>query len=364
VQVLIELDRMEDAVELLTQARREVNSPELHVLAERVEEGEEVSWNFLTDPGQGMAESYLTLAALLAGETTPAFALLNARAAQALRPDLVDAVILTAEILAEQDQYALAAEVLATVPATHPAFHAAEIERAEALLADGHEEAAVEVLESLARSHPDIQQVHAALGDTFRRLERFSESASAYDAAIALDETPGERWDWYLYYVRGIAYERTDRFDLAEPDFRRALELNPDHPLVLNYLGYSLVEERKNFDEALDMIERAVAARPDDGYITDSLGWVLYRLGRFEEAVEPMERAVQLEPLDPIINDHLGDVLWMVGRKREAEFQWKRALSLEPEPEEAERIRRKLEEGLDVVLEEEGGVGARASASE
>ena len=133
-----------------------------------------------------------------------------------------------------------------------------------------------------------------------------------------------------------------------------ALELNPDQPNVLNYLGYSLVEQRRNFDEALGMIERAVEGRPDSGYIVDSLGWVLYRLGRFEEAVEPMERAVELAPIDPIITDHLGDVYWAVGRKREAEFQWLRALSFDPEEDEADRIRRKLEVGLDVVLEEEG----------
>ncbi len=132
--------------------------------------------------------------------------------------------------------------------------------------------------------------------------------------------------------------------------------MNPENPNVLNYLGYGLVEQRIKLDEALDMIERAVAARPDDGYITDSLAWVLYRLGRYEEAVEPMERAVMLTPLDPLINDHLGDVLWAVGRKREAQFQWRRALSLDP-TEQEDRIRRKIDVGLDVVLEEEGGVG-------
>ena len=133
--------------------------------------------------------------------------------------------------------------------------------------------------------------------------------------------------------------------------------LNPDQPNVLNNLGYSLVEQRRNLDEALDMIERAVEGRPDSGYIVDSLGWVLYRLGRFEEAVDPMERAVALLPNDPIINDHLGDVYWMVGRQREARFQWERALSFEPEDEDAARIRLKLEIGLDRVLEQEGGVG-------
>ena len=107
-------------------------------------------------------------------------------------------------------------------------------------------------------------------------------------------------------------------------------------------------------DEALEMIERAVEARPNDGYITDSLGWVLYRLGRYEESVSHMERAAELTPVDPIVNDHLGDVYWAVGRRREAEFQWNRAMSFDPEEEDGERIRRKLAVGLDLVLEEEG----------
>jgi Flp pilus assembly protein TadD len=162
---------------------------------------------------------------------------------------------------------------------------------------------------------------------------------------------------WFLFYTRAICYHLIDDWPPAEADFRKALELNPGQPQVLNYLGYSLVEQRRNLDEALDMIERAVAAQPDSGFIVDSLAWVYYRLGRFDEAVEPMERAAELLPTDPIINDHLGDVYWMVGREREARFQWERALSLDPAEEDADRIRLKLDIGLDAVLEREGGVG-------
>ncbi|TFL19893.1 tetratricopeptide repeat protein [Jannaschia formosa] len=362
-QILLQLDRPEDALELLTQANEQTNRPALQDLAERIEAGEDIPWTFVTEPTDGMAEAYFTLAAIFAGETTSTFTLLSARAATALRADHVDALVLTAELLDEQEQYDLAVEVLNQVPRDDPAYFGAEITRAEALLAAGREEAALEVLSALTKSDPDRQTVWAAYGDTLRRLERFAESAAAYDRALELSPE-GQPRNWYLHYVRGIAYERVDQWEKAEADFRAALELNADQPQVLNYLGYGLVERREKLDEALDMIERAVAARPDDGYITDSLAWVYYRLGRFEEAVEPMERAADLEPLDPIVNDHLGDVLWMVGRKREAEFQWQRALSLDPEEEDATRIRRKLEVGLDVVLEEEGGVGALEAAGE
>ena len=209
------------------------------------------------------------------------------------------------------------------------------------------------MLTQLSQSHGEIPTVHTTLGDTYRRLERFDDAIAPYSRAIELVGTP-ERNHWPLFFSRGIAYEREDRWPEAEADFRKALELRPDEPQVLNYLGYSLVEMQTNLDEALNMIERAVAGRPNSGYIVDSLGWVLYRLGRYDEAVVHMERAAELLPVDPIINDHLGDVYWAVGRFREAEFQWHRALSFDPEPDEAERIRRKLEVGLDVVLEEEG----------
>jgi tetratricopeptide (TPR) repeat protein len=117
------------------------------------------------------------------------------------------------------------------------------------------------------------------------------------------------------------------------------------------------------------MIERAVAAEPDSGYIVDSLGWVLYRLGRYDEALIHMEKAVELLPVDPVVNDHLGDVYWAVGRKREAEFQWHRALSFigmgeETSDADPDRIRRKLEVGLDVVLSEEGAPPLRVVADD
>jgi Flp pilus assembly protein TadD len=222
--------------------------------------------------------------------------------------------------------------------------------RAATQRAAGDPEAGIETLRALAAAHGDAIEVQSALGDALRVAEQFEEAAEAYSRAIALVDTP-RPMHWVLFYTRAIAYERLRQWDLAEADFRKALELEPGQPLVLNYLGYSLVEQRRNLDEALDMIERAVAGQPDDGYITDSLGWVLYRLGRYEEALPHMLRAVELLPADAVINDHLGDVLWKVGRHREAEFQWRRALSLGPADDlDMDRVRRKLDVGLDEVL--------------
>ena len=196
------------------------------------------------------------------------------------------------------------------------------------------------------------------MGDVLRDQNNYSDAIPSYDRALELVPEDSRR-RWFIHYARAIAHERLDHWELAEADFRAALELNPDQPQVLNYLGYSMVEKQINLDEALEMIERAVAARPDSGFIVDSLGWVLFRLGRYSEAVEHMETAVALMPVDPVVNDHLGDVYWSVGRTREAEFQWSRALSfVDPEDTDGEadpdRIRRKLESGLDAVLEAEG----------
>jgi Flp pilus assembly protein TadD len=115
------------------------------------------------------------------------------------------------------------------------------------------------------------------------------------------------------------------------------------------------VEQKIKLDEALIMIQKAVLKRPESGYITDSLGWIYFRLEKYEQAVVPMERAIKLLPGDPIVNDHLGDVYWKVGRFIEAEFQWQRSLSFSPEEKEVNRIQKKLKLGLDQVLKEEQG---------
>jgi tetratricopeptide (TPR) repeat protein len=221
------------------------------------------------------------------------------------------------------------------------------------------------VLEQLTRSHGDLAVVHSTLGDVLRAQDDYAGAIAAYDHAIGLaaENAPVR---WVLYYSRGIAYERSGNQEKSEADFRAALAINPEQPQVLNYLGYSMVEQGRNLDEALEMIERAVTASPDSGYIVDSLGWVLYRLGRYDEAVGHMERAVELLAVDPVVNDHLGDVYWAVGRRRAAEFQGRRALSFIKEEDtdtEADptRIRRKLAVGLGKVLEEEGAPPLKAS---
>jgi tetratricopeptide (TPR) repeat protein len=356
-EILVQLDRRDAALELLDFFTQGVPDPALVALRDRIAAEDTVPpYTFLTTWQQGVADVFHSIARGLGGDggsnTLP---LLYARAAQGIDPGHTEALILVGQLLEQTGQHDLAADAYFEVPQGDPQYVRAQLGRADTYFENGRQEEAVEVLRTLAVANPELSTVQAALGDALRRSGQCGEALTAYTAALDLVDTTQPR-HWFVYYARGICHESLDDFDASEADFRQALVLNPDQPQVLNNLGYSLVEQRRNLDEALAMIERAVEGQPDSGYIVDSLGWVFYRLGRFEEAVEPMERAVALLPNDPIVNDHLGDVYWMVGRHREARFQWERALSFEPEEAEALRIRRKLDVGLDRVLAEEGAV--------
>lgn len=350
--ILSQLGEFDDA---LTQAEAIFGSPPDDDVAEilaALERGEPVPFTTVTSARDGMAEVYFTLSGALAGQQGDWLPIIYGQLALALRPDHGDAILLTGQLLERSGQYALADQTYALMPQNSQQYLGAQLGRANALYQSGQPEAAIESLIALSVARPDTPLVFSSLGDLLRREERFAEAAEAYTRAIDLIGEISER-HWVLLYTRAIALERVGDWDRAEEEFRRVLEFVPDEPQVLNYLGYSLLEQRRNLDEALDMIERAVAGDPESGYITDSLGWAYYRLGRYEDAVPVMERAVELLPRDPILNDHLGDVYYAVGRTREARFQWRRALSFAPHPDlDVDLVRRKLEIGKDAALRE------------
>lgn len=224
---------------------------------------------------------------------------------------------------------------------------------------DKTEEAERAFKEAVARE-PDAIQTYISYANMLRGRERFAEAAEIYSKAVERVPAPAKA-DWSLFYFRGIAYERTKQWDKAEADFRKALELFPDQPLVLNYLGYSLVDMGRSLEEAMAMIRKAVELRPTDGYIVDSLGWAYYRLGRYEEAVTELERAVSLRADDPVIHDHLGDAYWKAGRYLEAQFQWRHARDFGAEGPELERILRKIAERRLIEEQKDAFLGSAPS---
>lgn len=352
-EILSQLERGADAAALLTRSFDGNGDPVIDALQAKLAAGETLPYDIARNAKDGIAEVFFSIATAMSGEAEPGFTLVHARVASYLRPDLSDAALMVASLLEDQGQSDLATAAYAMIAPTDPAFYVAEIGRAKTLTATGKGDAAIEVLQGLARSNPGVLAAQLALADALRRAEKFGDAIKAYDAAIALVPKPDAR-HWPLFYSRAICKEQNADWPSAEADFRKALALQPDQPQVLNYLGYSFLDRNENLDEALNMIKRAVAAEPESGYIVDSLAWALYRLGRYEDAVAPMEKASLLEPVDAVVTDHLGDVYWAVGRKLEAAFQWQRAASFKPAEKDAARIKRKLEVGLDAVLAEEG----------
>jgi tetratricopeptide (TPR) repeat protein len=289
----------------------------------------------------GLASAYVALAAALRQQDAQEFAHLLLRLALDLRPDLTTARLLSSDLLAQGNRLEAALAVLGPVQPSDPLAPLADLRRASLLDRTGNTEEALRLLARLEAATPDRPEPWAMQGAILRGKHRYPEAVTAYDHAIGLIATP-TRANWPLFYERGIAEERSHQWPRAEADFQRALQLSPEEPFVLNYLGYSWTEQGHNLTEAERMIERAAAARPNDGAITDSLGWIALREGDVTRAVKELEKAVELQPEDSTINGHLGDAYWAAGRKLDALYQWQRALSLNPEPEDVPKLQTKL----------------------
>ena len=293
----------------------------------------------------GAAEALYGLGASLGRRGGEDLGLVYLQLSLYLKPQHSLALLSLADLYEQVKKPDLALKVYERVPAASPLHRNALIQMASDLDTLDRPEEAQRHLETLLKEHRDDREVIMALGNVQRGHKKFAECADTYSRAIALIPHP-EKSHWVLFYFRGICYERSHQWPKAEADLQEALKLFPEQPHVLNYLGYSWIDQGTHLDEGMAMIKRAVAQRPDDGYIVDSLGWAYYRLGNYGEAVKNLERAIELKPGDPTINDHLGDAYWRVGRTLEAKFQWAHARDMKPEPEELVKIEAKLKNGL------------------
>ncbi|HAC58132.1 tetratricopeptide repeat protein [Parvibaculum sp.] len=300
----------------------------------------------VANAAEGTAEALYGLGSALASDTSGNLAELYLRLALYMRPDFDIAQSLLAGSYEQQKRWEDAIAAYSKVDEDSPLYLNARIQTAMAMNELDRQDEAIRVLDAVSKRDPQRVEPIVAMGDIYRAKESYAEAAMQYERAIMLSGEP-DSGDWTLYYARGICLERLGQWDKAEDDLLLALEMSGEHPLVLNYLGYSWIEQHRNLDEALAMIEKAVERRPNDGFIVDSLGWARYRLGEYGLAVKYLERAVELEPGDPTINEHLGDALWKVGRKIEARFQWSHALAMNPEKKREDILRTKLELGLE-----------------
>jgi len=293
----------------------------------------------------GAAEALYGLGVVGTSEGDDLTAMIYLRLALFLKPDHDLAAIAIANLFEDLKRNDEAIRAYQLVPPGTPLREFSEIQAALELDALGHNDDATAKMRDIVAAHPNDVDAWSGLASLQRSAKKFEDAAASYDKAIALVGTP-DRSNWTLFYFRGICFERSKQWPKAEADFKKALELYPDQPQVLNYLGYSWVDQGVNLDEAFKMLRRAVDLRPNDGYIVDSLGWAHYKLGHYQEATEQLEKAIDLKPADPVVNDHLGDAYWRVNRRIEAHFQWNHARDMKPDPEDMPRILDKIAHGL------------------
>jgi tetratricopeptide (TPR) repeat protein len=296
-------------------------------------------------PQQGAAEALYTLATAIDRNGAEAFSKLYLQMSLPLRPDHDATLFQLGDISAKLEQSDKAIDYFGRIPADSAYSRDAQMQLAINLAILKRNDEAIQHLNGLLESNPQDMRTYLAIGSIYSQDKNYQKAADTYDRAVAALKEP-KRDDWSIFYQRGIAYERLKEWDKAEPNFLKALDLYPNQPQVLNYLGYSWIDMNIKLEQGLDLIKKAVEARPQDGYIVDSLGWAYYRLGRYDEAVAQLEQAVKLRAEDATINDHLGDAYWRAGRKLEATFQWAHARDSKPEPEDLVKIEEKLKNGL------------------
>lgn len=301
----------------------------------------------VASPAQGAAEALFGIAASLSDQNSADVAVFYLRLALFLEPDMDLAKIVLADRFEALDKYEDAIATYKSLDENSPYRAAAAVQIALDETKLGKNDEAIGELSAMTQKSPKDITVWTALGDAYRNESKFTEAADAYNHAVAL-LTGDSKTSWPLYYARAVAEERSHRWDAAEGDLKHALQLSPDEPQVLNYLGYSWVDQGKNLPQAVAMLEKARSLSPFDGYIVDSVGWAYYRLGRYDDAVKTLEAAIQLVPGDATVNEHLGDAYWKVGRKLDARFQWTHALAFGPDQTQKGELEKKLQSGGDV----------------
>jgi tetratricopeptide (TPR) repeat protein len=299
----------------------------------------------ITTVQDGVAEILYTMGGIMFGAGVVNDAAIYLQLAVYTKPDFSEAVVALGDAYAEMQQYARSNEAYGKVDAGNPLYEKAQQHIAVNYDRMGKFPEAIAQLNKMIKANPNDPDALVTKGDLLRIHSRFADAVEAY--SLALERIPELKPDhWPILFARGSCLERQGKWADAERDLQQALDLKPDQPDVLNYLGYGLLEHNEKVEEARGMIERAVLARPNDPQIVDSMGWSLYMQGDYKTASGYLEKAVELLPGDPTVNDHLGDVYWRLGRKTEARFQWERALTFSPEVKLAEGIHKKLKTGL------------------
>jgi len=352
-RILARAGKVDEAKQALTSfTENSVGHPVIASLQKELNAGKKPA-PLVRNAQEGAGEVLYGLGSALGSENGGAdLATIYLRLANYLQPSNDLVIMALGDLTQNAQRFDRSIPIFEQVAKNSPLRRNADLQIALSLDASGKSDQAIKRLKRLIAANPRDIDALTTLATINRTGKRYGEAAKLYTKAIGAITEDNPR-NWLIYYFRGIAYERDQDWAKAEADFLKALEIAPDEPQVLNYLGYSWVDRGLNLDRATDMIKKAVELRPNDGYIVDSLGWAYYKQGKYDEAVAQLERAISIKADDATINDHLGDAYWKVGRKLEATFQWAHARDLNPEPADKERILAKLARGLDKVEAEE-----------
>lgn len=325
-----------DQASALLSSDANAGNPEIAAAAARLAAGQNPAQARLT-PARAAAIGLYGVSTIYLQQADSTNGLAALTLAQMLDPSLDAARVAAATQQARLGHADRAIAALQAVPATSEYASSARVMEAWTLVDEGRGDDAV-TLALQATASGDARATRA-LGDIYRELHRYEDAERVYSTLIAAYPN-----DWRLYFARGAVHMRRNHIEAGETDMQQALRLSPDQPDVLNYLGYSWIDRGVHLPEALRMIQRAAALRPDSAAIGDSLGWAYYRMGDYAKALDALEHAVQVEPGDATLNEHLGDVYWRVGRRTEARYQWHHALAQSPDDSDA--LHDKIAHGL------------------
>jgi tetratricopeptide (TPR) repeat protein len=322
----------------------EGRAPELVAARARLDAGKPLD-GAIDTPALGVSELLAQLAIDVKGDGKSPVSLQLARLATYLAPTNAAATIATADLLSTNGYQDAALSLLGRVPEDNPLFEAARQVRTEILVAKGESRLALAEARKMS-DRPDADATNfVEVGSILNDLGQSIEAAAAFQKAIDYDRAHSQP-NWTHLFLKAGALDRAGQWPAAKDLLREANRIDPGQAIVLNYLGYGMLEHGDDLAEAQMCIERASALDPSDAAISDSLGWLYYKRGNFAGAVAALERAVAADPAEPVMHDHLGDAYWSSGRRLEARYAWRAAL-VRADKDQSEKLQRKLQDGLD-----------------
>lgn len=301
-------------------------------------------------PQDGFAKTLFDFASFLYDQNAIENALLYTRLSHYLNPNHAETLMMLGDIMKIYKDNDSAYDLYKQINKNAPGYALAQIRISEVLELQGKQKTALDYLNPIIDLYPNDIDIAFRQGDLYHVTGQYEDAIRAYNRTEILLNKQGYH-DWNLLYARATSYDALNNWPKSEQDLVTALELDPNNPMILNYLGYSWANRGVHLETAYEHISRASLLQPDNGYILDSLGWVLYKQGKFDKAADILERAVSLAPQDIEINMHLGDAYWQAGRVIEARYQWKKSKYLTNDSGFLETLTQKIKSGVNTDQE-------------